>query len=186
MARIVLAYPSEDWAPTFSTRFFDFRLGNHLTLRRKAQLLQQPDRSPPLSQGEHGPQLIHRRRVGSKGALDQSASRRGKMHDACAAVARIVAALDEAASLQPVDRDRHRSAGQQHRFANIVHRSRSFVQQHLKHGEIGHPEAERNDVARGVIANGVVSLPQDQPQVDAAVALPRGVLAGRLNLFSIS
>jgi hypothetical protein len=93
--------------------------------------------------------------------------------DARPAVVGVIAALDHTFSFQAVDGGGDGAAGELHLAADLVHRSRTFVQEHLEREEVGESDAQRSDVTVGVLPHRLVRLHQDQPQANTAHSLIR-------------
>jgi hypothetical protein len=87
--------------------------------------------------------------MGGEGARDQFSPFRRQVDYMRAAVAGIVAALNQPLGFQAIDCGTDRSAGEPDGRANRVYGHRSFVQKHFQDREIREAQTERGDIAGG-------------------------------------
>jgi hypothetical protein len=79
--------------------------------------------------------------------------------------------LKKPARFQSIHRRRDRSAGKQDLAPDSIHWLRPFVQQELKHGEVGEAKSEPCNTALGIAFDRTRSLKQDRPYMYSAFPL---------------
>src|SRR4051794_17322303 len=93
----------------------------------------------------------------------------GQMDNARAAISLCASPLYQTAFLKPVNSDSHRAAGESDLFPDLVHAKGAFMEKCFQNAEIGQTQVKRRDVPFGILADGGVRLPKNQPEVDSTL-----------------
>src|SRR5579875_2479112 len=106
--------------------------------------------------------------VAAEGALDEAAPVWSQLDQSRAMIGRVRGAAHEPPGLKPVDGGGDRAAGEQNLFPDGVYRLWPLVQQQLECSELREAEPESGNAALGVLLDRALSLPENEPGVQAA------------------
>lgn len=148
-------------------------------LRRQPQLLQERRCLRALGRGQARDSALHGGFVIRKGGVDQLPPGCGEMHYARAAVGGIETTLHQAFLLQTIDGGGDGAAGETDLDPDGVDGSGPAVEEQLQNTEIRETQSERFNVTARMLPEGVMSLPQDQPEPDAG-GLHQGFLTAMI------